>query len=63
MKAFYVLTVLLLFSLNLTTCSKSNFIRDYFQKTPQIQIIMEIQLFLLIQEKVVVDYQQEVFVQ
>ena len=27
MKAFYVLTVLLLFSLNLTTCSKSNFIR------------------------------------
>ena len=27
MKAFYVLAVLLLFSLNLTTCSKSNFIR------------------------------------
>ena len=27
MKAFYVLTVLLLFSLNLTTCSKSNLIR------------------------------------
>ena len=34
MKAFYVLTVLLLFSLNLTTCSKSNFIRRLQSEDP-----------------------------
>ena len=61
MKAFYFLTVLLLFSLNLIQSLIS--LGDYNQKTQQIQIMMEIQLFLIIQEKVVVDYQQEVFVQ
>ena len=34
MKAFYFLTVLLLFSVNLTTCSKSNFIRRLDSEDP-----------------------------
>ena len=34
MKAFYVLTVLLLFSLNLATCSKSNLIRRLQSEDP-----------------------------
>ena len=34
MKAFYFLAILLLFSLNLTTCSKSNFIRRLDSEDP-----------------------------
>ena len=63
MKAFYVLTVLLLFSLNLTTCSKSNFIRRLESDDPSDTYNDGNSTIPIIQEEVVVDYQQEVFVQ
>ena len=63
MKVFYVLTVLLLFSLNLTTCSKSNFIRRLESDDPSDTDNDGNSTIPIIQEEVVVDYQQEVFVQ
>ena len=65
MKAFYVLTVLLLFSLNLTTCSKSNFIRrlQSEESSDSDRYDDGNSTIPIIQEEVVVDYQPEVFVQ
>ena len=63
MKAFYFLTVLLLFSLNLTTCSKSNFIRRLESDDPSDTDNDGNSTIPIIQEEVVVDYQPEVFVQ
>lgn len=63
MKVFYVLTVLLLFSLNLTTCSKSNFIRRLESDDPSDTDNDGNSTIPIIQEEVVVDYQPEVFVQ
>ena len=61
MKAFYFL--MLLFSLNLTTCSKSNFIRRLQSEDPTDTDNDGNSTIPYNTGKVVVDYQQEVFVQ